>query len=440
MRARLLLVAAAVSAVAAGLAGCATAPASVPAGGQATATAASAVPSASPAGSSATPAATTSPAGSAAGPSSPSSSAGSSGAGCGAPPAPIPAGEELTGVQFVSPSHGWAVGRGAILATADGGAHWRVQLAGRLDLTAVDFINTSDGWAVGTGSLLATTDGGARWTPLAEPCPLIRSVHFTSATDGYAVAGGGAATVRGFATGVPDTGGVVLVTHDGGRTWAKVTAPGNAQTVCFSGRGNGWLGANGQLYRTGNGGTSWTALTSPPSADEAGYVATMSVQCAGQDAAWAVRAGPGAGMSQQPHVAFHADASGVTAVYAEQYYRLHGDPATNSPGAYAGPFSALTPSAAVFIDSCAPCGAGTAPWAVATSSGTALARHGDVGGLTFADAAAFLTPETGWVTGTYSEYPAKGGSRYQARLMATTDGGKTWHTQWASPWYYGTAQ
>jgi len=423
MRTRLLL-----AAVAAGLAGCATAPASAPAGGQASSSAAA---TARPA---------TAPGSAAGGTTSPSSSAGSSGAGCGAPPAAATASDELAGIEFASASRGWVVGRDAILATTDGGVHWRAQLAGRLDLTAVDFVNARDGWAVGTGSLLATTDGGARWTPLAEPCPLIRSVHFTSATDGYAVAGGRVSTAGGYATGTPDTGGVVLVTHDGGRTWAKAAAPANAQTVCFSGGEDGWLGANGQLYRTGNGGKSWTALTAPSTADEAGYVATMSVQCAGPDAAWAVRAGPGGGMSQQPHVAYHADASGVTAVYAEQYYRLQGDPARNSPGAYAGPFSALSPSAAVFIDSCAPCGAGTAPWAVASGSGASLAERGNVGGVTVADAAAFLTPGTGWVTGTYLEYPAKGNSRYQERVMATSDGGKTWHTQWASPWHHGTAQ
>ena len=78
--------------------------------------------------------------------------------------------------------------------------------------------------------------------------------------------------------------------------------------MCFSGAQDGWLGANGQLYRTGNGGTTWTALTAPPATNEGGYVASMSVECAGPDAAWAVRAGPGAGMSQQPHVAYHADA------------------------------------------------------------------------------------------------------------------------------------
>ena len=226
----------------------------------------------------------------------------------------------------------------------------------------------------------------------------------------------------------------MLVTHDGGRSWARMSTPANAQTVCFSGTQDGWLGANGQLYRTANSGRSWTALTAPPATNEGGYVASMSVQCAGPDAAWAVRSGPGAGMSQQPHVAYHADASGVTAIYAEQYYRLSGDPATSSPGAYSGPFSALSPQSAVFIDSCSPCNAGTAPWAVATSSGAALAEQGNVGGINFADAAAFLSPQTGWVAGVYMDVPAKGKSRYQQRIVATSDGGKTWQTEWASPW------
>jgi len=431
MRARLLLVAA----VAAGLAGCATASTSVPAGGQASSTPATAASSATASGSAAaSAAATTSPSGT---PSAPSPT-GSPSAGCGTPPPPDLGTSELTGVEFVSPSQGWAVGQGVILATTDGGLRWARQLAGRLNLTAVDFISAADGWAVGSDSVLATTDGGAHWTPLAEPCPLIRSVHFTSAADGYAVAGGNVTAVGGFGSAVPDRGGVVLVTHDGGHSWAKAAAPANAQTVCFSGTQDGWLGANGRLYRTADGGKSWSAVTSAPSTNEGGYVAAMSVQCAGPDAAWAVRSGPGAGMSQQPHVAYHADGSGVTAIYAEQYYHLAGDPTTNSPGAYSGPFSALSPSSAVFIDSCAPCNAGTAPWAVASNSGAALAEQGNVGSINFADAAAFLSPQTGWVTGTYMDIPAKGKTRFQQRIVATSDGGKTWQTQWASPWTDGT--
>jgi len=66
------------------------------------------------------------------------------------------------------------------------------------------------------------------------------------------------------------------------------------------------------------------------------------------------------------------------------------------------------------------------------------ARVSNVGGINFADAAAFLSPQTGWVTGTYWDVPAKGKSRYQQRIVATSDGGKTWQTQWASPWTDGT--
>jgi photosystem II stability/assembly factor-like uncharacterized protein len=51
----------------------------------------------------------------------------------------------LTGVEFVSPQQGWVVGGDRILATSDGGAHWRTQDRGHLDLTSVDFINASDG-------------------------------------------------------------------------------------------------------------------------------------------------------------------------------------------------------------------------------------------------------------------------------------------------------
>jgi photosystem II stability/assembly factor-like uncharacterized protein len=150
---------------------------------------------------------------------------------------------ELTGIEFVSPSQGWAVGQGAILATTDGGAHWTPQLTGRHNLTEVDFVNAADGWAVGTDSLLATTDGGAHWAPLPEPCPLIRAVHFSSPGDGYAVAGGQVPGEGVTGSWTPWAGGVVLVTHDGGRTWVTVRTPANAQTVCFGSARDGWLGA-----------------------------------------------------------------------------------------------------------------------------------------------------------------------------------------------------
>jgi photosystem II stability/assembly factor-like uncharacterized protein len=344
---------------------------------------------------------------------------------------PVGAGT-LTGMEFVSAAQGWVVGQNTILATSDGGAHWRAQLTGDLNLNSVDFISGRDGWAVGTTSLLATTDGGARWTPLPEPCQTIRSVHFISPTTGFAVAGG--RDLSGPPSpGVPYLGGVVLATSDGGRSWHPLATPGNAQTVCFSDPVHGWLGADGMLYRTSDGGRTWTVLTS-----KAGQLgsdpASMTVECASEGAAWALSTGPGAAMSQEPHVGYHADQAGATPIFAEQYFRGPGTkPAAEAPGSYAGPYSALSPSAAVFVDFCVACGYGTAPWDVATDSGATLVREGNVGEVNDPQAASFLSPALGWVAGlAYASETAS--AKDQERIVATTDGGRTWHVEWTGPW------
>jgi hypothetical protein len=335
----------------------------------------------------------------------------------------------------VSASQGWAVSQDSILATADGGAHWTAQLSGKLNLTSVDFIGALDGWAVGTTSVLATTDGGAHWTALPEPCPVIRSVHFISPATGFAVAGG--QNVGGADPEVPVLGGVVLTTGDGGRTWGRLATPANAQTVCFSDPRHGWLGADGLLYRTSDGGKDWTALTSMAGALGSGYPAEMSVECASGGSAWALRVGPGAAMSQDPHVGFHADQSGATPIFAEQYFQTPGGkPAAESPGSDAGPFSAIDSSSAAFVDWCSACGYGTAPWDMATNSGATLTKKGNVGAITYPQAASFLSTEAGFVAGTETVYPTSdtGKPKSQERIVATTNGGRTWHVQYAGPW------
>lgn len=332
----------------------------------------------------------------------------------------------------MSASQGWAVGQDVILATTDGGAHWRVQLSGALNLTAVDFVNGQDGWAAGNASVLATTDGGAHWTALPEPCAVIRSVHFISPTAGFAVAGG--TDDGGYNPAVPDQGGVVLTTSDGGHTWRTQPAPADAQSVCFSDPAHGWLGAAGRLYRTVDGGQRWSGPLTPVTGDAgAGDTAEMKVQCAGDGSAWALSIGPGAAMSQEPHIGYHADASGATGIFAEQYFPGPNPPG-RAPGSYAGPFSALSPSAAVFIDSCPACGPGTAPWDIATGSGATLTVKGNVGKITEPQAASFLSAQAGWVAGTATEFTDTGKARSQQRIVATTDGGRTWQLEYASPW------
>jgi hypothetical protein len=425
-----LAVLAPVSALALGCllaAGCGTATTADPASTAATSPAAAA--------SAATPSSGASSSSAAGAASSASSAGAASGQAACAAGSPVPKSSgAIAGLQFVSATQGWAVGAGGVLATADGGAHWRSQLSGSRHVTSVDFVNAADGWVVGAAALLVTTDGGARWTALPEPCPVIRTVHFLSPAAGYAVAGG--SNVSGSAPEIPATGGTLLSTTDGGRSWHPASAPANVQSACFSDARDGWLGAGGLLYRTANGGRTWTRLTgvtwnagNPP--------ALMSVECAAGGSAWALSVGPGAAMSQQPHIGYHADQAGASAIFAEQYFPHPGVTTTAaSPSVYAGPFSALSASAAVFVDWCDACGYGTAPWDVAAGSGSKLTKEGTVGSLTQASAASFLSPQAGWVAGSFTQpsSAAGGKTRVQQRIVATSDGGRSWHLQYAGPW------
>jgi hypothetical protein len=339
----------------------------------------------------------------------------------------------MTGIQFVSAARGWAVSQDQILATTDGGRHWTVQRSGQLNLASVDFVSAEVGWAVGADVLLATSDGGTHWAARPEPCLPIRSVHFISPDAGFAVAGG--RNVTDFGPEVPEIAGVVLATDDGGRSWRVLPTPANAQTICFSDPQAGWLGAGGRLYRTTDGGRSWTQITAGVAPLAAGSAATMIVQCAGAGSAWALDVGPGAAMSQEPHVGYHAGPAGAVPIFAEQYFPHPGVRVTRvSPGAYAGPFSAISPSAAAFIDGCPACGgAGTAPWDLVTESGARVVREGNVGGLTDPEAASFWSPQLGWVAGVETSYSGTGQLRQRLRIVGTGDAGRTWHIQYVGP-------
>jgi len=330
----------------------------------------------------------------------------------------------LTGVEFVSADQGWVVGAREILATTNGGASWTIQDKGALDLESVDFISSQVGWAVGADSLLFTADGGVRWTALPEPCPVISSVHFVSAQVGFALAGGSGPAWTG--TTPPGMGGVLLTTSDGGSSWRQLPAPANPQSVCFSNPASGWLGAGGELFSSNDGGREWT-LRSAGVRVPLAHRGLMHVQCA-QGSVWAEEIGPGAAMSQEPHVAFHGGTGAVLPIFAEQYFPHPGvSVKAESPGVYAGPVSGISASTAVFVDWCDACGWGTVQWDLATDGGSTLTPEGNVGQLNQPEAASFLNPSVGWVVG----IAVLGNSRFQ-RIVYTDDGGQTWQLQYSA--------
>src|SRR3972149_11576917 len=96
----------------------------------------------------------------------------------------------LYSVSMVSPSDGWAVGRGNSLFHWNGNAWLPVSSPIPVQLRAIKILSASDGWAV--GETILHWDGSAwRETPHPE-FSLLHALDMLSATDGWAVGESGA--------------------------------------------------------------------------------------------------------------------------------------------------------------------------------------------------------------------------------------------------------
>ena len=311
-----------------------------------------------------------------------------------------------------------------LLATADAGNHWTVQLSSRTSLwSSLDFINRSTGWVIGAHDLLATTDGGRRWHAVPQTCPAIESLDFVTPRVGFAIASGAAAPLG---EAWANNTAALLTSHDAGRTWKHVATPKQPQSVCFYTPKRGWLAAHGSIYSTRDSGRRWR-LDFTDSFRPTAFTATIAVQCTGPDVGWAEAVGPGGEMSQEPHVGLHGTGSTWKALFAEQYFPHPGIPTTmNSPSSDASTFAAINASHAVFLDECTACGYGIETIGFVT--GTRLTRARDIPGINGSVSASFTSPTDGWVIGVRVH-----DATFSYRVIHTTDGGTTWHTQFIMP-------
>jgi len=131
----------------------------------------------------------------------------------------VPVSTDLTAVQFVSATLGWAVGHGGVvLRSTDGGASWMVQADGRATARAmaafyekrqaegqadaarllvdvrqntasgadqpwldVHFLDAEQGWVAGSfGMFMHTRDGGRSWTPQLHEVDNPGGLHLTA--------------------------------------------------------------------------------------------------------------------------------------------------------------------------------------------------------------------------------------------------------------------
>lgn len=183
----------------------------------------------------------------------------------------------ITRVAFIDANKGWGVGHGGIVfATTDGGTTWTAQTSGTENsLFDVDFIGDT-GYAVGDAStILTTTNGGSTWTTgkidlsmigvredmsLAIEDPIFYSVHCLDAQTCW----------------IGGEFGQIRFTEDGGKTWGAqhasllqglyrdVMGLPTILSLRMKDRMNGIaVGTNGAILVTSDGGTTWAFGESP---------------------------------------------------------------------------------------------------------------------------------------------------------------------------------
>ena len=141
-------------------------------------------------------------------------------------------------------------GADVIAFTADGGSTWTTRVFRSKTyggLSDVDFVDPAHGWLAGGAGLFGTDDGGASWTRRSKPA-WFEGVDFVDAQHGWAT------------TGAPR----VLVTADGGKTWAERDPAGRWEWLSVTAVDAGCAWAHGWrpngadvLVRTTDGGRHW---------------------------------------------------------------------------------------------------------------------------------------------------------------------------------------
>jgi photosystem II stability/assembly factor-like uncharacterized protein len=195
---------------------------------------------------------------------------------------PLPQGEHLYCVNFVTEDIGYAVGRaGTVIKTTNGGSSWILQNPGvTKDIFQVVFPTDANiGYAVGdSGLILKTTNGGINWfSQTSGTNRKLRSVCFPIDNNiGYVVG----------------DYGIILKTTNGGSTWNplisgttqnlySVSFPNNVDTGYVVGTGD-------VVLKTTNGGTNWTITNTGyegfpsyvhfPTNTDTGYIGTTKTQ------------------------------------------------------------------------------------------------------------------------------------------------------------------
>ncbi len=172
--------------------------------------------------------------------------------------AQVPSQQLLTAVYFVDAQHGWAVGHDTqILATADGGATWRLQFqdtARQAPLLGLHFLDAQHGFAVGAyGVLLSTDDGGQHWQDVSERLDNPDQLHLNAI-----------AAIKDAGLVMVGEQGLMFRSADAGQTWQRLQGPYEGSLFGAVGTAQARtllvFGLRGHVFRSTDFGDTWQPI------------------------------------------------------------------------------------------------------------------------------------------------------------------------------------
>lgn len=175
---------------------------------------------------------------------------------------PLPQGNDLLAVDFITSDVGISVGKGGIIIrTTNGGSSWQaVAPVTSSDLYDVKFINEQTAFAVGydpavSAQVLRSLDGGLSWA--------VTELAYGSSALVLAVGSADVIYVGGLNFIINTPAAYFARTTDGGNNWQNVTTgiPSGINGLWFVQEGVGFAACqNGKIYETLDGGDLWGAL------------------------------------------------------------------------------------------------------------------------------------------------------------------------------------
>ena len=167
-------------------------------------------------------------------------------------------GNNIRKISFADQKNGIAVGfnrnelDSVLLKTVDGGKSWRKidEFENIYALHNAIFVDNMNGWISGSGgTILHTKDGGKTWKSQTKGFPQsFKDGFFIDKLNGWVI--GGEYQQRN----------IIINTNDGGNTWNRQyeNTEISLNSIIFSDRNCGWVtGDKGLLLHTNNGGIDW---------------------------------------------------------------------------------------------------------------------------------------------------------------------------------------